>query len=261
VRFLLLLPGFLAPLGLLAAEIEPRLLMDDPVRVTVTVEPAGDGESAVFHVGESQVATLYTGDADQDFRSNIIWQAPYLLIRSVSGGNCWDCAGEAVFRIEGGKALRLGDINTDLPPDNELSVASGYFVTTYSRLELQAGFCHACSPSFVVSLADRGDRLEIDGDGTWALNEALWQREMLSPAVVPAEGDEEARFRWEGEGFRDLVAAAALARFCGHEADLAALRARWEPLLDEDGRKRLAEALDLVKPLEPVSAWNSAAPY
>jgi hypothetical protein len=265
VRFSVLLLGLLAPLGLFAASPPPRLLTDQPVPVTLTVEQTPEGENAVFHIGgddpAARVKTLYNPDLAQDFGSHLTWTPPYLLVRSVSGGNCWDCTGVAIFKIENGTVRRLGDINTDFSPEFAPPAAPGHFITGYSKLEIQTGFCHACAPFFLVGLADRGTSLEIDGEGTWALNRELWQRVANTPPEVPPENDEDASWQWRDEGFRDLVSAAALARFCGREQDLATLQARWATVLDQDARDRMAEALATVKPLEPVTAWNAMAPY
>ena len=262
MRFPFLLPGLLVPLTLLAAESEPRLLTETPVPVTLTIEPGDIADIAVFHVGsEAPEARVKTLAKSADYGADLIWKAPYLQVRSVSGGNCWDCSGEAIFKIENGTVHRLGDLNDDVAAERVPALAPGHFVTGYSRLELQAGFCHACSPYFMVNLVDRNGALEVDAEATWLLNSALWIRVAgLIPQAAPAK-DDEAYSQWSLETFRDLVSAAALARFCGREQQLTDLQALWTPFLDEDSRGQLAEALDLVKPLEPASAWNAVAPY
>lgn len=257
MRFLLLLLGLLAPLIVLAAE--PDILTETPVRITLTVEPGDDGDVAVFHIGDDRVKTLHF--ASHDYRSDVVWTKPYLHVRSVSGGNCWDCSGEAIFKVDGGTVHRLGDLNDDFPVERVPSLAPGHFVTGYSKLELQAGFCHACSPFFMVNVADKDGKLEVDAEATWLLNSALWiQVAGLIPQAAPAK-DDEAYAEWSLETFRELVSAAALARYCGREQQLTSLQALWTPFLDEESRSQMTEALELVKPLEPVSAWNAAAPY
>ena len=262
MRFPFPLLGLFVPLTLLAAEPEPSVLTETPVRVTLVIEPGGDGDTAVFHVGgdagDGRVRTLPIA---HDYSGDITWKPPYLHVRSVTGGNCWDCSGEAIFKIEGGKVHRLGDINDDVPIERVPAQAPGHFVTGYSKLELQAGFCHACSPFFMVGLADKDGKLEVDAEATWLLNSPLWIHVAgLIPQAAPAKEDE-AYADWSLGIFRDLVSAAALARYCGREQQLTDLQALWVPFLDPESRDQLAEALDLVKPLEPVSAWNAVAPY
>lgn len=258
------LAAMTSPLPGSAAESAPRPVLETPVRVVVTIEEHNGADTAVFHVGDEatgRVTTLYNDAAGQDLRAQVRWQPPYLLVHSTSGGTCWDCTGEAIFKIENGQARRIGDINSDIRPGQLPALTANQFLTLYSKLELAAGFCHACSPSFLVSLFERGDRLEPDAESSWSINRDVWQRAgSLAPSAPPLP-ESETRLAWENERFSLLVSALALAKYCGHEEEFAALRTRWAPMLDTDARRRMDEALDMVKPLEPVVGWRKIPPY
>ncbi|MTJ83443.1 MAG: hypothetical protein F8N37_20840 [Telmatospirillum sp.] len=251
------------------AETVPRLLRETPVPVTVTVGIGNDGaDIAVFHVGQDKngvVKTEVFPSNNNDLADQVVWRPPYLAVISRSSGNCWNCTGEAVFKIVDDRAVRIGDINLDYLPEAVPALPDGQFLTRYAKLESQAGFCHACSPSFMVVLTEQAGRLVIDAQATWAANAGLWSHAQDVAATLAAHGmprgNSDERFAWELDGFRDLVSAAALAKYCDRPDLLKDYLDRLTPHLPSALSGRLNEALALVSPLEPVSQWNSNAPY
>ena len=243
-----------------------------PVKIIASLENnIENGEEVVFRIGNGVIPQLvhsyfpeiFWPEADKRLTEKVIYRPPYIFVFSDSGGNCWDCSGVAIFKLAQDTVIRIGDLGGQ---DSATLTQNrkDYFVTPYSKLESAKGFCHACSPWFRIVLKDVNDELLVDGEATWAINQALWEKNNQTfkrNANLGKSADLEERMTWDNEIFPALVSNAALAKYCRKNVELAELIRFAKSKLDEESRQRLDENLDLVNPLETPAIWNTHAPY
>ena len=273
IVILAIISGSLCAAADLAAEEGTIKLLDSPVPVVAAIGSRTDTYSiVVFHVGgngrtksvHSLIGGAWSDTAKQRLRDKIVWQSPYLFILSNSSGNCWNCSGAAIFRIQGGTVRRLGDLNT-YDARNRVPWRDGYFVTTYTKLEMKTGFCAACAPRFLVQLKDGGDRLIVNAIGTWTLNHPRWQEneqkilQSISKGVPRRETEE--WMNWNNNVFSAIIENAALAKYCHHGQALRSLLKVVEPILEKQDKERLLGALATVTPGESPEHLNRTSFY
>jgi hypothetical protein len=257
------------------AETQTFRLIDSPIPVTAKLENNDpDRRQVLFQVGEGPLVSEVHSfvpmrnwpAASQELRGHVIWRPPFLFVLSDNGGNCWDCSGAAIFKVTGHAFRRIGDLNNDIRPAAGPPRIGDHFVTRYSRLEQEIGFCHGCAPSFLVSLDEHDGLLRVNEAATWSLNRKNWEKNdqmirRVLTKIIPDPKSEDQLF-WKREtALSALISNAALAKYCGRSHALQDLLAVAEPSLDNHARKRLDDALAIVVPSELPSAWNSHSPY
>jgi hypothetical protein len=115
------IPVFLLA-SMLAARIaaaDEVMLMQSPVKVTATVhslEEGGITAQIAIHNGplaqvvETTLNAVPERQAEAALRHQLKWQAPYLFVHaSCNVNSVRRCEGDAVFKIDGSKVIRLGD--------------------------------------------------------------------------------------------------------------------------------------------------------
>lgn len=245
------------------AHADEMTVRDTPIKVTASFNALDEGGYAAqiaIHNGpitnlvHSVLDVGSPAKAQRLILKQVQWKAPYLFVHSsCGGGRSLNCEGEAVFKLVDGVATRLGDVI-----GNGLDVYSrGQFLDVYDKLEGKLGATVEPTPSFVLVLDDNNGQLVVNAYATWGRNESIWSKrnQQLSAPLLN-------KFGMSSEGPHldaALISAAALARYCGQDAELQTLLDAAKQKLNADEMRVLTDAISKVVPLEPPRAWRK--PY
>lgn len=240
-----------------------HLLYDDGVRVEAML---AEGEQflglrtrtyeLVVSRGEEEfrVSTTLLGVADERealarLQAGVGQKGKYLFVREeCGGGNAWRCSVDHVFLMRGERLVTLGTIFAH-PESREAGGGydGGWFQDVYDKLEINALTSHAAAPAFRIWIQEIDGRLAADLGRTWRENRARFAER----ARLYRTGAGSAGAGREGEVLRAaLLHNAALARYCGKEAETQAVLSSARSLLDAEVYGRLAGELSSVEPGE-----------
>lgn len=265
MRWLLMMCSALLAMELVAAAATQLNLLEEPIKVTASVNAADIGSFVSAQIGVHNgpitqlVSTSVHGkslvEVEKVLKEQVTWHAPYLLVHSsCGGGNAWRCEGEAVFKVMNDSVARLGD----LIGDASAVYRGGHFHDTYDKLENHVdGLSHASSPTFGIVLDDIDSILTVNATATWTDNADAWRKR----AVYLADHHPDRSWSdadWE-DYFSALMNSAVLARYCNRSEELQQLTKAVEPELDAYHRRAFTDALSKVVPLEKPKAWRK--PY
>ena len=252
---------------------EPILLVDKPIPLFASLDQKKEGlYEMTFHIGglnsRQYVHSLTSIESlnltVDNLRREIRWVPPYLFVRSISSGNCWDCTGTAIFEINRSITRRIGDLNL-YDRAAEIPWRDGYFFTTYTKFEREQGLCAACAPRFLIRLSVNNYKFVVSKWGTWEINHDLIMdnnRTILN-AVDLRQGrhPDATPPNVQSSVVRSLLENTALAKYCEMKNDLEILLNQAKIILDEPRLSRFYKEIDSVIPGESPENLNKKSPY
>jgi hypothetical protein len=196
---------------------------------TVEVRPEPGKRRAVVKFG-GQTMTVPAGapSSPKTVVASIGAKAGYLFIDRSNESNAWRGRIEQVFKIEGGKLVRLGAVagkTEEEAPKPGYALEDGRFLDIDDQLEGNALTSHAEAPGIWVALREEAGRLVYDPTQCWTLNEKTY-----------ADNAEELKKPQQEESFDPaalFLAQAVIDTYCERTAeraaDLAAAKSRLKP--------------------------------
>ena len=248
-------------------------LMERPVKLSMQIDSSdqfsvsttmqmdkGDERYCIsnFFFSDSGSKTLLQGQALADEgRRRIMWRPPYLLALSHSGGRVEAYDRTWVFKVAEGRLTRIGALG-----GNARISSTGQFVSLYNKAAIwrAAAFrCEACRPRVHLVLDERDGKFAANAAATWRLNRKEWRHNRnyiasrIRAGLPPLEADSPTR----GLVLAALIENAAIAKYCGRDAEVKKSMALAKANLDEVSQRELVRALREVAPLEIPDRWDA----